>query len=88
MALPITLTAGMIAVYGPGVLNQTANGAIIPDGYRSGIVDKVWDGGEFYVYGGDSIIWKDGSEFCKVVTNGVTYTLLEKAQIATETPPT
>lgn len=77
MTLPIVLSAGEIAVYGPGDTSGTMpSGSVIPSSFVFGTVYNIWAGGETYVYGGDVVMWKKGSEVVQLATVGGTYTIL------------
>lgn len=90
MSLPLILPNGVVAVYGPGVKasspqTATPQGIVISPDFFSGTVYNIWDGGAPYVYGGDVVWWKDGSEQCRVVTeDNLTYTLLKFSNLVTE----
>ena len=80
--LPIILPAGMIAVYGTGTKGVTPAGATLPDNFVFGSIYNVWAGGETYVYGGDTVYWKDDNTVVRLATAGGTYTILP-AKLAT-----
>lgn len=74
--LPITLPAGMIAVYGTGDTGMMPSGATIPTDYRFGSVYNIWAGGQTYVYGGDTVYWKESDTNVRLATAGGTFTLV------------
>ena len=76
LTLPITLSAGTIAVYGNGDKGILPSGAVIGDDFSFGSVYNIWAGGATYVYGGDVVFWKDGSELVRLATSGGNYTVL------------
>lgn len=79
MSLPLVLPAGTIAVYGIGTTapDRAPSGLLVPENFRMGTVYNIWDGGAAYVYGGDVVFWRDGSDNVKIVTQeNLTYTIL------------
>ena len=77
--LPIILPAGTVAVYGVGdtVPNRMPSGVLVESEFRFGTIYGIWDGGAPYIYGGDIVFWKDGSEQVRIVTDeNLTYTIL------------
>lgn len=79
--LPITLKAGTIAVYGIGDNADDGNarppsGQLVPSNFLFGTVYNIWAGGETYVYGGNCVIWEQGTELVKLATAGGRYTIL------------
>lgn len=85
-ALPITLPNGVIAIYGDGV-RESASGVIATEAYLFGYVDKVWDGGEVYVYGGDSVMFAKKDIIDRVVYTSGTYTLVPARLVTKEDNP-
>jgi hypothetical protein len=81
MSIGITLPPGFIAVYGQGlssspigVTNLTPAGEM-----RWGSVYQIWDGGATYIYGGDSVMYKEKDVFCQLAAPspaGWTYTII------------
>lgn len=93
MSLPIVLPFGTVAVYGDGVQGSTPqtampSGAIIEPSYKYGTVYHIWSGGESYVYGGDIVYWKDGSQLARIVTaENITYTVLPARLVTIDVEP-
>ena len=79
MSVPIILPNGSILVYGWGTARDGSEGFVTPSTQRFvfGTVYQIWDGGSPFIYGGDQVMWKDGSELCKLVYAGKPYTFLE-----------
>jgi len=92
MSLDIILPAGIVAVYGSGQQASTPqtslpSGIVIEPNYLVGTVYNIWDGGATYVYGGDVVYWKEGSEQARVVTaENLTYTLLPARLVTIDNP--
>ena len=78
MSLPIILPAGLIAVYGAGNgQDPMPSGARPTNGFLFGTVYNIWDGGATYIYGGDVVFWKDGTQVCRIATTeNLEYTLI------------
>lgn len=74
-AIPITLPSGVIAVYGAGSLTGI-QGVVSNEGYLWGTVNKVFDGGEVFVYGGDSILFREEDIVCRLAWDNSPYTLI------------
>lgn len=83
--LPIILPSGVIAVYGDGV-PQSGTGIIATEQFLFGVVDKVWDGGEVYVYGGDTIMFNQKDIIDRLVYGNAHYTLLPARLVTIEEP--
>lgn len=81
-ALPLILPEGVIAVYGRGT-TSSSSGVIATEGVLFGTVDKVWDGGEIFVYAGDSVMFNEKSIIGRVNYTSGTYTLVP-ARLATK----
>lgn len=81
--IPIVLPAGMISVYGWGYEHSISG--IVPDNinFKFGTVYQIWDGGATYVYGGDEVMWEEGTEQCKLAYGGKPFTILP-ARLATK----
>ncbi len=87
-ALPIALPNGIIAIYGQGT-KTSLTGIIITDeqsSTRFGIVSQVYSGGEVFIYGGDSVMFKDEDVYDRIVYNDYPYTLVP-ARLATKEEP-
>lgn len=93
MSLPLTLPNGIVAVYGAGTpasspQTATPDGLVLSPNFLKGTVYNIWDGGASYVYGGDVVFWKEGQDYCRVVTSdNLTYTLVKFNNIVTEPTP-
>ena len=74
--LPIILPSGYVAVYGIGGSGAMPSGAIVQSEFRFGTIYNIWDGGATYIYGGDVVMWKDGSELTRIATTTAVYTVL------------
>lgn len=75
--LPVILVSGTLAVYGSGDISGTMpSGAVVPPSFVFGTVYNIWAGGETYIYGGNTVMWKKGSEVVQLATVGGTYTIL------------
>jgi len=89
--LPISLPNGIVAIYGIGVTGRTPSGLLIEENFRYGTVYNFWDGGASYVYGNDVVVFKEGEQYCRVVTSDNNpWTLIEFAKLVTDniiTPP-
>lgn len=90
--LPIVLPIGMIAVYGDGRpapenTFATPSGIILEPDMRMGTVYNIWAGGQTYIYGGDVVVWRDGQQHARVVTqtSNLTYTLLSARLVTVDT---
>lgn len=87
MSFPFVLPPGMVAVYGPGVWMPTPSGLTLPQDYRVGTVYNIWDGGATYVYGGDTVFWKEGSTEVRVASfGGTTYTIVPARLVTKDIP--
>jgi len=84
--LPITLPSGMIGIYGIGVTGTTPSGLVIEENFRYGTVYNIWDGGATYIYGNDVVIFKEGDQYCRVVTasDNNQWTLIEFSKVVTD----
>lgn len=87
MSIPIILQPGQVAIYGLGhecfvpslgIPNNT--------NWVYGIVEKVWDGGGVYVYGGDMVQFRKDEARVVTYVNGWPYTIIE-ARLATLLEP-
>lgn len=78
-SLPLILPNGVILVYGWGIKRDGSEGMITPTSqeFVFGTVYQIWDGGAVFVYSGDQVMWKDGTEQCKLAYLGNPYTQLE-----------
>ena len=74
--LPISLPAGIVAIYGIGVTGRTPSGMLIEENFRYGTVYNFWDGGASYVYGNDVVVWEDSNSTVRLATAGGTYTIV------------
>lgn len=85
--IPIVLPAGSILIYGWGY-EQSSNG-IVPNNtiFKFGSVYQIWDGGAVFVYGGDEVMWKDGSETCKLAFDGKPFTQIPCRLVTKQIPP-
>ena len=83
MALPIILSPGMIAVYGPGTSGIMPSGQVTPQNVLFGSVYHIWAGGETYVYGNDTVYWQENENIVRLATAGGTFTILP-ARLVTE----
>lgn len=81
--LPITLSAGQIAVYGPGDSGIMPSGAVCPANFLFGTVYNIWAGGEVFVYGNDTVFWKADNTQVRLATAGGIFTILP-ARLATK----
>lgn len=79
MPLPIILPPGVVAIYGVGLTGTSPSGITLEPSYRYGTIYNVWDGGATYIYGNDTVIFKEGDQYARVVTvsDGLTYTLIQ-----------
>ena len=86
--LPIFLPNGYIAVYGAGsTVSPSGISNITPQGVmRWGSVYQVWAGGETYVYGGDSVMFKETDVFCRLAYNTIPYTILPARLVTVQEP--
>ena len=73
-SIPTILPTGVILIYGWG--NEQSFSGIVPDNtdFVFGSVYNVWDGGRVYVYGGDEVMWKKGTEQARLIYQGNPYT--------------
>jgi len=64
--VPIILPVGFILVYGLGV--EQSQSGITPENtvFKFGSVYQIWDGGEVFVYGGDSVMFKESDVTCRL----------------------
>jgi hypothetical protein len=85
-ALPIILPEGVIAVYGAGLATASVSGLVSTEGLLFGVVDKVWDGGEIFVYGGDSVMFSEKSIIGRLSYTSGTYTLVPARLVTKEEP--
>jgi hypothetical protein len=85
-AFPIILPSGVIAVYGVGLATASTSGFVPTEGYLFGVVDKVWDGGETFVYGGDSVLFSDKDVIERLTFTSGTYTLIPARLVTKEEP--
>lgn len=87
MSIPITLPSGSILIYGWGV-EQSLN-AIVPNNtvFKFGTVYKIWDGGAAFIYGGDQVMWKEGTETAKLAYGGNPYTQIPARLVTKQEPP-
>jgi len=87
MPLPLTLPIGMVAIYGDGYQGTTPNGMVLEPDFRIGTIYNIWAGGETYIYGNDTIFFKEGEQYCRVVTSdNITYTIIPVTKVVTEDP--
>lgn len=88
MALPIILPANHVAVYG-ALATISVNNIQAPDGYFWGSIYMIAPGAEVWVYGGDTVLFKNDQVKCRLAWDNGTYTLLEldKTFIVKEEPP-
>lgn len=86
MSVPVTLSPGMVAIYGTGYVGTTPSGAIVQGDFRIGTIYNVWDGGSAYVYSGVAI-FKEGEQYARLATAEGTYTIIKFGQLAVEPPP-
>lgn len=90
MALPIILPPGAVAIYGDGFpvsspTQATPSGAVYPPEYRRGTIYNIWAGGTSYIYGGDVVVFKEGEQTCRIVTeDNLTYTIINVAKVVTD----
>ncbi len=84
LALDIILPNGMIAVYGVGTTGTLPSGIVLPDNFRYGTVYHIWSGGETYVYGGDVVFWKEGSQECRLATATLDQFTIVPARLVTK----
>jgi hypothetical protein len=86
--IPIILPAGAVAVYGPGEQNtRMPSGVLLDTNYRFGTIYNIWDGGATYVYGGDVVYWKEGTQLTRIVTeNNLIYTILPARLVTIDNP--
>ena len=82
--LPIVLPTGYIAVYGTGTtVSPSGIGNIDPSGImRWGTVYQIWDGGAPFIYGGDSVMFKETDVTTRLAYGGIPYTIVP-ARLAT-----
>lgn len=77
----------MVAIYGIGAQGPTPQGVVIQPDFRVGTVYNIWDGGATFVYAGDVVTFKEGEQYCRIVTaDRLTYTLIEFSKLAVENP--
>jgi len=81
------LSPGVIAIYGWGYENSI--NALYPDNtiFKFGTIYQIWDGGAMYVYGGDEVMWREGTEQCKLAYGGNPYTLIQARLVTKQEPP-
>lgn len=86
--LPITLSAGQVAIYGMGTtVSPSGIGNITADGvFRWGSIYQVWPGGETYIYGGDNVMFNEKDVVCRLAYSGIPYTIVP-ANLATKQDP-
>ena len=86
MSLPIVLPVGVVLVYGWGYDNSQSGIVPFTQHYKFGNVYQIWNGGEVFVYGGDEVMWKDGTEICKLTYGGRPYTELPARLVTKQSP--
>lgn len=85
-SLPITLPVGVVAVYGNGSQTPTPQGIINPPGTLWGSIYNVWDGGQVFVYGGDTVSFRNKDVICRLAIGSAHYTILPCKLVTKENP--
>lgn len=85
MSVPIFLSSGTILVYGWGYKRDGSEGLPTPttQQFVFGNVYQIWNGGQVFVYGGDQVMWQEGTEICKLAYAGNPYTQI-RARLVTK----
>lgn len=87
--LPINLPSGYVAIYGMGTdVSQIGIGLTSEQNkIRFGNVYQIWDGGAAFIYGGDSVMFKDNDVYDRIVYLGIPYTIIPARLVTKEEPP-
>lgn len=87
-ALPTILPNGVIAVYGMGGYTSDMGLTVRADSdFRFGHVDKVYDGGAVFVYGGDEVLFREADVTYRLIFNDYPYTIIPARLVANQGPP-
>ena len=88
-ALPTILSNGVIAIYGIGIYVSDSGVVVSADSdFRFGSVNKVYDGGAVFVYGGDTVMFKESEVITRLIYNDYPYTLIPARLVTKDQPPT
>jgi len=87
--LPIVLPIGHIAIYGTGTMVSSSGVAnTAPNGIlRWGSIYQVWDGGATYIYGGDTVMFKESDVVCRIASQNIPYTIVPARLATKDNPP-
>ena len=85
MSLPIILSTGQIAIYGSGAL-VSSNGIIVNpfNEYKYGSVYHIWAGGETYIYGFDSVAFRERDVVNRINYGDDTFTIVPARLVTRE----
>lgn len=86
MSLPITLNVGTVAVYGDGSTGTTPQGILLGTDMKWGSIYNVWDGGQVFVYSGDTVTFKENDVIVRLAIGSAHYTILPCKLVTKEDP--
>lgn len=82
MSVPITLQEGQVLIYGRGTLEGFSGLQAENQIVKFGTIYQIWDGGEVFIYGGQSVFFNEKDVICRLAYNNYPYTLIEVAKLA------